>query len=198
MMEGRHGARQIKRFDPDRASVLDDVGRFAYVDPGRIVALLDIPAGGVVVDFGTGTGLYALEIAQRRPDATVLALDEQPAMLDFLRAKPLANRPNLAAILPGDARLANARVDRILALNVLHELEDRALQSFRGYLSAGGFALVIDWDASADRPVGPPAAHVYTAAEARGRLSDAGYDAEPIPGFPYHHAFLVRSSREAG
>jgi precorrin-6B methylase 2 len=31
-----------------------------------------------VIDFGAGTGTIAVELARRRPDLEVIALDEQP------------------------------------------------------------------------------------------------------------------------
>ena len=63
----------MKKFDPVRAAVLDDAERLRYVDPARIVELLDVPTGGTVVDFGTG--VYAIEIAER-----ALVLDWNPAV----------------------------------------------------------------------------------------------------------------------
>ncbi|HVA40906.1 MAG TPA: class I SAM-dependent methyltransferase, partial [Candidatus Binataceae bacterium] len=88
----RSGARQPEAFDPARAALLDDRARFDYLPPARIIALLDAPHAGTVVDFGTGTGTFAIELAERRPDLTVIALDEQPRMLELLRAKPAAGR----------------------------------------------------------------------------------------------------------
>src|SRR5689334_245531 len=117
---GRHGAKQPHRFDPARAGVLDDRSRFEYLPPAEVFALLDAPSGGTVVDFGTGTGTYALELARARPDLRVVALDEQEAMLDKLRAKLTSSPvPNIELVL---ARTAAARalvhaVDRVLGLN---------------------------------------------------------------------------------
>lgn len=88
--DDRHGARQPERFNPERASRLDDPARFQYLPPGEVEKMLDAPAGGALLDFGTGTGTYAIELARMRPDVEVIALDEQPEMLVLLRAKPAA------------------------------------------------------------------------------------------------------------
>ena len=53
----RHGAKQPNRFDPARAAILDDPARFEYVPVDMLLAMLDVPNGGTLVDFGTGTGL---------------------------------------------------------------------------------------------------------------------------------------------
>src|SRR5258708_4700637 len=124
----RHGARQPERFDPARAALLDDPARVEYLPPDRLIELLEAPAGARVVDFGAGTGTIAVELARRRPDLEVIALDEQPQMLDILKAKPAARElRNLKAVLNDEMGLA-ASAERVLAINVLHELGDEALQ----------------------------------------------------------------------
>ena len=51
MSHERHGAKQPNRFDPARAAILDDPARFAYVPVEALLELLDIPAGGTLVDL---------------------------------------------------------------------------------------------------------------------------------------------------
>ncbi|GAC1309727.1 MAG: hypothetical protein NVSMB21_16620 [Vulcanimicrobiaceae bacterium] len=194
MDHDRHGAKS-RRFDPARSSVLDDAARFAYVPPERVVALLDVATGATVLDFGTGTGTYAIELARRLPATTVVALDEQPVMLERLRAKPgVAALANLRPIAPAGVPAYARRIDRIFALNVLHELGDDALASFGILLAPGGTALVVDWNADVDRPVGPPKDRVYGVAAARARLERNGFAVEALDRFPYHHAFRVRGA----
>ena len=192
----RHGARQPHRFDPRRAGVLDDAERFAYLPPAEIVALLDLPPNAALVDFGTGTATYAVEIARMRPDVHVYALDEQEAMLEKARAKIEASAlANVEAVGPGSTDPLRGAVDRVLALNVLHELGDDALRELRELLSAGGAALFVDWDAAADRPVGPPRDHVYDAAAASERLNGAGFTVTAADArFRYHYALIARTT----
>jgi SAM-dependent methyltransferase len=189
----RSGARQRERFDPRRADILDDASRLSYVPPEKILKLLDPPKGGLIVDFGAGTGMYAILLAQARPDATVIALDEQPEMLERLRAKPEARRlKNLRTALPGEMKIVQGRADRVLALNVLHELGDEAVGELTALLSATGFAICIDWNAEADRPVGPPKDHVYAPGEAVARLEHLGYSVDQLETFPYHFVLRLR------
>ena len=185
----RHGARQPDRFDPARAALLDDPARLEYLPPDQLIALLDAPAGARVIDFGTGTGVYAIELARRRPDLEVIALDEQPRMLEILKAKPAARElSNLKPALTGEMELEGS-ADRVLALNVLHELGDDALKEIVAMLKPGGAALVIDWNAEVDRPIGPPRDHVYSPAEARRRLEAAGLHPRDEKALPYHYVF---------
>jgi ubiquinone/menaquinone biosynthesis C-methylase UbiE len=187
----RHGARQKERFNPQRAARLDDPARFEYLPVEEVARLLEIPAGGRLVDFGTGTGTYAIELARRRPDIEVVALDELPEMLDRLRAKPQAALPNLHPLLAAQARSLQP-ADRVLALNVLHELGDAALRALGALLKPQGAALFIDWNAQAERPVGPPADHLYSPAEAQERLERFGFEIEHQELFPYQYAFRAR------
>jgi SAM-dependent methyltransferase len=189
----RHGARQPHRFDPARAAKLDDPARLAWVPPDDVVRLLEAPSGGIVVDFGTGTGMYGAALAGLRPDLRVLALDEQPAMLERVATRAATEGlANLEPIAPDALEEVRGRVDRVLALNVLHELGDDALAALVALLRPDGVALVIDWNAEVERPAGPQAEHVYAPHEAYERLAHVGVTRAATAAFPYHHAFLVR------
>jgi SAM-dependent methyltransferase len=190
--DDRHGARQPERFNPKRASRLDDPVRFEYLPPQEVAQMLDLPASGTVLDFGTGTGTYAIELAQLRPEIEVIAFDEQPEMLDLLRAKPAARElANLTTVLPEGIAAYKGNIDRVLALNVLHELGDDALHNFQELLKAGGMALFIDWNSEVERPGGPPADHLYSPAEGRRRLEQMGFRIRGEKLFPYHYSILA-------
>ncbi len=196
----RHGARQPERFDPKKAAALDDPSRFDYLPVPEILSLLDIPREGLWVDFGAGTGAYARAIARSRPDAAVVALDEQPAMLDLLKAALDRERlANIKPVLSGPRELASlrGRADRVLALNVFHEIADASLEDLASLLKTGGKAVFIDWNASVDRPVGPPKDHVFSAAEGRLRLERSGWSILAQSAFPYHYALVAARPADA-
>jgi SAM-dependent methyltransferase len=189
----RAGARQPERFDPRRADRLDDASRFDYLPPEKIFRWLDPPKDAVVVDFGAGTGTFAILLARARPDVSVIALDEQAEMLARLRAKPEAQRlDNLRPALANELASLRGRADRVLAMNVLHELGDEALEALRSLLKPEGSALFIDWNAEVDRPVGPPRDHVYGPREGSGRLERFGFTVEPLEPLPYHYVLRAR------
>ena len=194
MSHERHGAKQPDRFDPARAAILDDPARFSYVPVDMLLSMLEIPAGGTLVDFGTGTGLYAIEIARRRPDVRVLALDEQPQMLAHVR-EAIA-RSGLSNVEPVSSEALGPMLgsaDRILALNVLHELGDHALEELRSLLADDGKAVFVDWNAEAERPVGPPRDHVYDIKDATQRLAAAGFSVIEATTLAYHYALLAKA-----
>jgi len=193
MESSRDGAKQPERFDPGRAAQLDDPARFDYLPPVELFALLDAPKGGVVVDFGAGTGAYALKLAQARPDLEIFALDEQPQMLDLLNKKlSLTPAPNVRPILADGKSLARLRggADRILAVNVLHEVGDAPLRQMAESLKPGGSILFVDWNGAIERPVGPPRDHVLTPEEASRRIQALGMEVLTGRLFRYHYAMV--------
>ena len=189
----RQGAKQPERFDPACAARLDDPARFTYLPPAKVLALLDAPRGACVIDFGTGTGTYAIAIARLRPDLHLVALDEQPEMLALLGAK--LETATLQNVEPAGSEALPAlrgRADRILAINVLHELGDVALRGLGELPSADGRVVFIDWSGEVERPVGPPRDHVYTVSEARARLQGDNFHVKDERRFPYHYALIAK------
>ena len=173
---------QRRRFDPSRAQRLDDPARFAYLSVADVVAFVDAPPNGVVVDFGTGTGTYALGFAQARPDCTVVGIDVQPEMLEMLRAKPDAARvrsggPEMLARLSGT-------IDRVFAINVLHELDDEHIRELFAALGPAARVVFIDWNADVERPAGPPKERLYGPDEAERHLARLGFVLERRTLFP--------------
>lgn len=160
-----------------------------------VLRLLALPERATVVDFGAGTGVVAIPLALDRPGVTVVAFDEQPAMLERLQAAAGAVPPaNLVATGSEGIAAFMGSAQRVLALNVLHEAGDASLRQIRELLAKDGYVVVIDWRADVERGVGPPAAHVLTAAEATARLEAAGFAVTDgsAEDFPYHYVLLAR------
>ncbi|MHB8432685.1 MAG: class I SAM-dependent methyltransferase [Candidatus Tyrphobacter sp.] len=189
------GAKQHEIFSHERAAVLDEPEREQWTPAAALVELLDAPSQARVLDFGTGTGRYAIALARARPDLNVVAYDVQPEMLDIVRRRAAdAHVENLSGANWAEAQ-RRAPYDRIVALNVLHEIDNVTLRRLAPLLAPGGSVLFVDWDATIDRPTGPPAEHAHSPSEAQERLTRNGLarverirDAR----FPYH--FILRAS----
>jgi ubiquinone/menaquinone biosynthesis C-methylase UbiE len=117
-------------------------------------ALLDVvserlPESGTLVDVGSGTGTFAIAFAAARPDATVLAFDGDPEILERARRKPGAEAVEWREGLAGELPLQPDRADAVVMSLLLHHLDpgpkQAALSDVRRTLRPGGCLHVADW-----------------------------------------------------
>ncbi|MGA2392700.1 MAG: class I SAM-dependent methyltransferase [Candidatus Lustribacter sp.] len=160
------------------------------LSPEAILAFVDAPPGAVVVDYGAGTGAYAVPFALARPDCRIVAIDIEPQLLDVLRAKPEAaairsGGPDLLAELSGS-------IDRVYSLHVMHYLGLSDLRRILGALAPGGRAAFVDWNGDVERPRGPAKDRLWGAGDAERLLVSAGFIVERTLQLPYHYAFFGR------
>ena len=175
-----------EKFDPSHAAKLENPDRLVELPPVRLVALLQLTGAETVIDFGAGTGMYTLPIAESLPHGTLFAVDEQQVLLDRLRQRLSEQRPagrvepllNVENHVP----LPDGAGDRILMINVLHHIYDEpaALAEVSRLLRPGGLLVSVEF-ARMDRPVGPPNDHVlaldelHTVIESMGLKELAAY-----------------------
>ena len=168
-----------EKFDPRHADKLENPERLVELPPAKLVELLRLTGAETVVDFGAGTGMYSIPLAAALPLGRVLAVDEQPELLDRLRAK-LAAQPQTVNVEPvlserGSVPLDDAVADRMLIVNVLHHVDDDpdALREIWRLLAPGGLLVAAEF-ARMERPVGPSNDHVLPLDDVRALLTGAG------------------------
>jgi SAM-dependent methyltransferase len=118
----------------------------------------DLPDGGVAVDVGCGTGTFAIALAGRRADATVIGVDGDAEILGLARGKQGAGgvewRQGLAQGLP----LEDGSADVLTTSLVLHHLlpwqKGEALAEAARVLRPGGRLHVADWGKPQDPLIG--------------------------------------------
>jgi len=161
--------------------------------PAEVIASLELQPNDVVADIGTGTGYFAIRIAEAYPTVRVVAADAEPEMISYLtsqsKERKLANlepvtidpaRPEL----PVQANLA-------LLVNTLHHIDDRVayLKHLNKSMAPGARIAVIDFTIEA--PEGPPADHRIPAEAVRDELKQAGYALELDLKFLPNQYFLI-------
>lgn len=189
-------ARDPKKFDPDRAHLLDAPERERFLPSDAIVELLDLSGDELVLDYGAGTGRLTLPVASALSSGgRVVAIDESPPMVQRLR-EAIDGRDNAEALLVASNRvpLEEESVDRVLAVNLLHEVRgEGALGEMHRLLKPSGMLLVIDWARGRPRDAGPPDEILYSTDEAISELVAADFVVARAPiELPFHYALLAR------
>jgi SAM-dependent methyltransferase len=161
------------------AKQFDAAERTAWQKPDEVIALMAIAPRSRVADIGAGTGYFMPYLSRAVGDGgKVLALDPEPAMVDYLTKR--AAREQLAnvtasQIAADDPKLAANSVDRILIVNTWHHIGDRTKYAakLRTALGPCGVLAVVDY--TLDSPVGPPKAARLAADAVAGELRAAGF-----------------------
>lgn len=128
-----------------------------FSDPAKNIGYLDIKDAMAVADIGAGSGFYTIEVAKRvGSQGRVYAVDVQRDILDRLKnsAATIGIR-NIEIVLAdaekiGGTKLREACVDRVVASNVLFQIEhkDDFVLEMRRILKPGGKILIVDWASS--------------------------------------------------
>jgi ubiquinone/menaquinone biosynthesis C-methylase UbiE len=135
----------------------------------------DLPRGGVAVDLGAGTGTFAIALAVRRPDATVIGVDGDGEILSLARAKDGAEgverRQGLAQELPLEDDSADLLTTSLVLHHLLPEDKTAALTEAARVLKPGGLLHVADWGRPHD-PLQSAALFVVQAIDGFDRTGD--------------------------
>jgi ubiquinone/menaquinone biosynthesis C-methylase UbiE len=186
-------------FDPQHAGRLEDPARLAALPQTAVVSLLRLKGDETVVDYGAGTGIYTVAVAEAVPNGRVIAVEALPRLAEMLRAKLTPELDDRLELVETDANAVQApdgAADRVVMVDVLHHLHDQpgALSEVTRLLRPGGLFVVVDWG-DRQRPVGPSLDHVLGLAAARSLISSMGLDEleahEPGTLLPYHLAVVA-------
>ncbi|MFC2033081.1 class I SAM-dependent methyltransferase [Chloroflexota bacterium] len=146
-------------FDTKQAKKLDNPGRINELKPLNLLRdLAGITNGYTCIDFGSGTGTFALPMAELVGDeGKVYSIDNSDTMLSYIRAK---NPPPNLVLVNSDVErtgLNDELADICLLAFILHEVKkpgNLLSEAFR-LLKPGGRIVIVEWKASLDSP-GPP------------------------------------------
>jgi ubiquinone/menaquinone biosynthesis C-methylase UbiE len=176
-----------EKFHPASIARLENPRRLEELPPARLLEAAGIGPGNygrtlVIVDIGTGAGIFARALAGLLPHALIHACDVSSAMLDHLRASLTNLGPELRArVLPtlsgeNSLPLADASADLVLLVRVFHELDEPAavLREAARVLKPGGMLVAADWRRE-PMAKGPPVEERVSAEQAISALRKAGF-----------------------
>lgn len=119
----------------------------------RLIAKLDVPAGGTVLEVGCGTGRNLIEVARRYPSAELFGLDISEAMLTTARANVaragLSERITLkqadATDFDASALFGHAQFDRVFFSYTLSMIPDWKAALAQGAKATAGTLSLVDF-----------------------------------------------------
>jgi SAM-dependent methyltransferase len=179
------------------AHVFDDPRRDAWQKPHEVIQALALKPDAVIADVGSGTGYFAVRLANMVPKGRVYGVDLEPDMVKYLaqRAKR-EKRDNVVAVAGAtdDPRLPE-KADLILLVDVFHHIDDREryFRNLGAFLKPGGHIAIIDF--RMDSLEGPPKAARIAPQRVIAELKSAGYRLARQHDFLPNQYFLVFQPR---
>jgi ubiquinone/menaquinone biosynthesis C-methylase UbiE len=140
------------------------------------LALADVPTPHRVLDLGTGTGVVALALAERYPEADVVGIDLSAGMIDEARRKVPAELAGRVGFEVGDASALECRdaaFDLVVLSNMIPFFDELA----RVVVPEG--TLVLSFSKGAETPIYVAPERLREELGRRGFAEFAEFSAEP-------------------
>jgi ubiquinone/menaquinone biosynthesis C-methylase UbiE len=144
------------------------------------LALEDGSAPRRVLDLGTGTGVVALALAERYPEAEILGIDLSPAMIEEARTKVPPDLDGRLRFEVGDAsalECPDGDFDLVVLSNMIPFADELAR-----VVEPGG-TLVLSFSRGAETPIYVPPERLRRELGGRGFTEFAEFSAEPATAF---------------
>lgn len=163
--------------------------------PSKAIALIDLNPGETLADIGAGSGYYSFRIAKRFPESTVVALDIQQEMLDYVKGKASENgvsnvSTHLGAI--DSVKLPASSIDAALFVDAYHEFSHpfEMMSSIFEALRPGGVVYLLEYRGeNPNVPIKP--LHKMTQEQAKKEMALVGFKWEETKNsLPWQH-FMV-------
>lgn len=165
-------------FDPKKLKKLESKKRYDAVKPKELLKEAGLKAGDTVLDFGVGTGFFAvsaLEIIGE--NGKLFGTDISKDMLEYTKERT-ENFSNVELILSDENEIPVKEKNVAFAMMafVLHELpnKEKVLSQIKRILKPGGELLIIDWSTENIKK-GPPVNDRISLENASKLLKETGF-----------------------
>ena len=133
--------------------IYDATRKFFLFGRDRLIATLDVPEGGTVLEVGCGTGRNLIQVARRYPTAQLYGFDISEAMLETARKSiDRAGLTNRITLKQADATnfdaltlFGQAQFDRVFFSYTLSMIPDWKAALAQGIKATRGSAHVVDF-----------------------------------------------------
>ena len=171
-----------------------------FSNPQHNIAELERGEGMIVADLGSGSGHNTIELARRVGSGKVYAIDIQKELLARVKNNATHGKLHNVEVIWADfdklhgTGLADASVHRVLASNVLFQLEnkDAAISEIKRILKPDGKVYLIDWLDSFGN-TGPHAKDIVTRVKAKELFTQSGFVFEKeFPAGAHHYGIIFK------
>jgi SAM-dependent methyltransferase len=175
------------------AKSFDDPARDAWQMPDRVIESLGLAGNSSIADIGAGTGYFSVRLAKAAPSGVVYAVDIEPSMLEYIRAR--AAKDGLANVTPVLAAAHSPNlptpVDVVIIVDTYHHIPNRVSYFADLKKSLAPSARVVIIDFRKDSPQGPPAEFRFEADQIVGEMAQAGFRLDVKHDFLPRQHFLI-------
>ena len=131
----------------------------AFLNPSRVLDMLDLKESFIAADFGSGSGGWVIPLAKKLEMGKVYAIDilEEPlsALKSKTRLEKLFNIETVKSDVERTSKLLSNSCDLVLMTNLFFEVDEKkkTMEEGKRVLKKGGRLLIVDW--KKDSPLGP-------------------------------------------
>ena len=167
-----------------------------FVDPNKILEKLNLPDNAVVVDFGSGSGGWAIPLAPKLEQGQIIAVDIQESALLALQSKAqLYSLNNIRRIIADVeekiSEINNESCNLVLITDLLFQIEDKVavFKEAQRVLKPKGRILVVEWNPDS---VFGPKDEKPSKQEVKEIAESIGFTLEKeIPAGDYHYGLVL-------
>ncbi len=124
-----------------------------FLNPNKVLKQLKLKPDMIGADFGSGSGGWAIPLAQELEDGKVVAIDILEEPLSALKAKLKRRNINNVETIKSNvealhgSKLLSGSCDLVLMTNLLFQIEDKelVLKEAKRVLKEKGRILIVDW-----------------------------------------------------
>ena len=181
-------------FDPKDMQKLESPERAKIINPVEVLNGMKLKAGDTVLDFGVGTGFFAVKALDIIGEhGHLYGVDISSEMVEFAKVKT-AGYSNVSFIKTDSLKIPieDSSIDFAFMGFVLHEIDDRPfiINEMKRLLKPGGTIGIVEWD-SKNFEKGPPEHERIEMDTAAKLLESSGFCLTATCNYSQYHYYLT-------